>query len=185
MADSHLIPDPETVNFLSEPEREAMLADLPQQAPTMKAKTFNFDQVKSLFKDPTFVPFLMIWITHGIGGWGISFVLPTVIYELGISNTAISQVMTMVRILANLPKTGWMPVSIVPLSSRGSLTPFMELSSYSLLSRSSSSSFCHWPFSSTMASSIHGWLGLGSRLSRSFAIYSSSQSSTRLPSTSL
>ncbi|MBE3041972.1 hypothetical protein IMZ48_05200 [Candidatus Bathyarchaeota archaeon] len=37
----------------------------------------------------------MIWITHGIGGFGITFVLPSVIYELGISNTAISQVMTM------------------------------------------------------------------------------------------
>lgn len=63
----------------------------------MEAKTFSWEQTKSLFKDPTFVPFLMIWITHGIGGWGISFVLPTVIYELGISGTAISQVMTMVR----------------------------------------------------------------------------------------
>ncbi|PSN74162.1 MFS general substrate transporter [Corynespora cassiicola Philippines] len=86
---------PETVNFLDENERDAILADLPKQAPTMKAKTFDFEQIKGLFKDPTFVPFLMIWITHGIGGWGISFVLPTVIYELGISNTAISQVMTM------------------------------------------------------------------------------------------
>jgi hypothetical protein len=63
----------------------------------MAAKTFDLDQIKGLFKSSTFVPFLMIWITHGIGGWGISFVLPTVIYELGISNTAISQVMTMVR----------------------------------------------------------------------------------------
>lgn len=61
----------------------------------MNSKTFNLDQVKTLFRDPTFIPFLMIWITHGIGGWGITFVLPTVIYELGISNTAISQVMTM------------------------------------------------------------------------------------------
>jgi MFS transporter, ACS family, DAL5 transporter family protein len=63
----------------------------------MKANTFNLEQVKELFRDPSFVPFLMIWITHGIGGWGISFVLPTVIYELGISDTgtAISQVMTM------------------------------------------------------------------------------------------
>jgi hypothetical protein len=51
--------------------------------------------VKSLFRSPTFFPFLMIWSTHGIGGWGISFVFPTVIYELDISNTAISQVMTM------------------------------------------------------------------------------------------
>jgi hypothetical protein len=90
------ITDPETEKFLSEKEREAILDDLPEQAPTMKAETFNLGQVKDLFKNPTFIPFLMIWITHGIGGWGISFVLPTVIYELGISNTAISQVMTMV-----------------------------------------------------------------------------------------
>ncbi|KEZ45632.1 hypothetical protein SAPIO_CDS1990 [Scedosporium apiospermum] len=86
---------PETAKFLSEPEREAILNDLPDQAPTMNAKTFSVEQMKNLLKDPTFIPFLMIWITHGIGGWGISFVLPTVIYELGISNTAISQVMTM------------------------------------------------------------------------------------------
>ncbi|KAK2055601.1 high-affinity nicotinic acid transporter [Colletotrichum caudatum] len=86
---------PETVEFLTESERETILADLPEQAPTMNANTVNSQQIKDLFRDPTFVPFLMIWITHGIGGWGISFVLPTVIYELGISNTAISQVMTM------------------------------------------------------------------------------------------
>lgn len=61
----------------------------------MQAKTFDWDQIKELLKSPTFFPFLMIWITHGIGGWSISFVLPTVNYELGISNTAISQVMTM------------------------------------------------------------------------------------------
>ncbi|KAL5388764.1 hypothetical protein DPSP01_002870 [Paraphaeosphaeria sporulosa] len=86
---------PETVVFLDETERQAVLDDLPKQAPSMQAKTFSRAQTVSLFKDPTFIPFLMIWITHGIGGWGISFVLPTVIYELGISNTAISQVMTM------------------------------------------------------------------------------------------
>jgi hypothetical protein len=65
----------------------------------MDAKTFDLKQVKSLLTSPTFIPFLMIWITHGIGGWGISFVLPTVIYDLGISDTAISQIMTMVCLL--------------------------------------------------------------------------------------
>ncbi|GKT63227.1 high-affinity nicotinic acid transporter [Colletotrichum tofieldiae] len=86
-----------TISGLLDSEREVVIADLPEQAPTMNAKTVNFQQIKELFHNPTFIPFLMIWITHGIGGWGISFVLPTVIYELGISNTAISQVMTMVR----------------------------------------------------------------------------------------
>ncbi|KAG7135546.1 MFS transporter prlL like protein [Verticillium longisporum] len=69
---------PETVAFLDEDERAAILADLPDQAPSMREKTLNMEQVKELLRDPTFVPFLMIWITHGIGGWGISFVLPTV-----------------------------------------------------------------------------------------------------------
>lgn len=41
------------------------------------------------------MPFLVIWITHGIGGFGITFILPTIIYELGISDTAVSQLMTM------------------------------------------------------------------------------------------
>ncbi|KAF1913240.1 major facilitator superfamily domain-containing protein [Ampelomyces quisqualis] len=86
---------PQTCKFLSDEERAAIIADLPNQAPTMRDKTFDVEQVRSLFRSPSFVPFLMIWITHGIGGWGISFVLPTVIYELGISNSAISQVMTM------------------------------------------------------------------------------------------
>jgi hypothetical protein len=61
----------------------------------MGAKTFNVAQFKELVLHPTFVPFLLIWITHGIGGWGISFVLPTVIYQLGISDTARTQLMTM------------------------------------------------------------------------------------------
>jgi hypothetical protein len=87
---------PQTARFLSEEERGAIIVDLPKQAPTMRAKTFDSEQIKSLFKSPSFVPFLMIWITHGIGGWGISFVLPNVIYDLGISNTAISQIMTIV-----------------------------------------------------------------------------------------
>ncbi|KAK7737080.1 hypothetical protein SLS63_002871 [Diaporthe eres] len=86
---------PETAAFLSEPEKEAIVADLPSRAPSMQSKTFDLDQIKAMFKNPTLVPFLIIWITHGIGGFGITFVLPTVIYELGISDTAISQLMTM------------------------------------------------------------------------------------------
>jgi hypothetical protein len=34
-------------------------------------------------------------ITHGIGGWGISFVLPTVIYDIGILATRRTQLITM------------------------------------------------------------------------------------------
>lgn len=62
----------------------------------MNSKTCDLGQIKSLFQNPTLVPFLVIWITHGIGGFGITFILPTVIYELGITDTAVSQLMTMV-----------------------------------------------------------------------------------------
>lgn len=114
------------------------MADLPEQAPNMNAKTFNLQQVKELFRNPTFIPFLMIWITHGIGGWGISFVLPTVIYELGISNTAISQVMTMVSFSSEASER-------LPLLGRGGLTePCDSRPSLSFLS-----SFCRSHSSST------------------------------------
>lgn len=45
----------------------------------MTTKTLDLDQIKALFKNPTFVPFLVIWVTHGIGGFGITFILPNVI----------------------------------------------------------------------------------------------------------
>ena len=32
---------------------------------------------------------------HAVGGWGVSTVLPTVIYQLGLTDTAIAQLMTM------------------------------------------------------------------------------------------
>lgn len=52
--------DPETAAFLSELEKEAIIADLPSRAPSMTSKTFDLDQIKAMFKNPTFVPFLLI-----------------------------------------------------------------------------------------------------------------------------
>lgn len=72
-----------------------MLADVPPAAPTMKSKTFDRAQIRALVRNPTLVPFLLIWITHGIGGFGVTFILPNVIYDLGMTNTAVSQLMTM------------------------------------------------------------------------------------------
>ena len=154
-----LQPDPETVKFLSKQEKEAILASLPAGAPTMNAKTWDFSQVKSLFKDPTFIPFLMIWITHGIGGWGISFVLPTVIYELGISGTANSQLMTMVS-SANIA------LNLNPAQRR--LTPYVPPNSHRTQWSSSSSAASR--ISSTRNGSAHGWRAWESRSCRSSAI---------------
>jgi len=90
------LPDyPQESKFLSEDEKNAIIDNLPKTQPTSTAKTWNLEQVKLLFRDPTFPTFTMIWICHSIGGWGVSTVLPTVIYELGLTGSAEAQLMTM------------------------------------------------------------------------------------------
>lgn len=87
----------ENCKWLSPEEKRTLLDSLPETQPKAGARTWNSEQVKALFRDPTFPTFTLIWVCHAIGGWGISTVLPTVIYELGLTNTAVAQLMTMVR----------------------------------------------------------------------------------------
>lgn len=77
----------------------------------MGTKTLDLREMRALLKDPTLIPFLLIWITHGIGGFGITFILPNVIYDLGMTDTAISQLMTMpayTAVFAILLTLGWL-----------------------------------------------------------------------------
>jgi hypothetical protein len=83
--------------FLNEEETQILLEDLPKTQPRSSAKTWNLDQVKGLMRDPTFVTFTLIWMCHAIGGWGVTTMLPTVLNQLGLTDTAISQLITMVR----------------------------------------------------------------------------------------
>ncbi|KAK3701817.1 hypothetical protein LTR37_015239 [Vermiconidia calcicola] len=85
----------ERARFLTTEEKNVIVDSLPKTQPKAGAKTWNKDQVKALFTDPTFPTFTMIWVCHAIGGWGVSTVLPTVIYELGLTDTAKAQLMTM------------------------------------------------------------------------------------------
>lgn len=92
-------PDAST-KFLTQDEKDAILGSVPKTQPKSAAKTWDPAQVRALFSDPTFATFLMIWICHAIGGWGVSKVLPTVVYDLGMEGSAVSQLMTMVRALS-------------------------------------------------------------------------------------
>jgi hypothetical protein len=83
---------PETFKLLTAAEKEAIIDALPKTQPSSKSKTWITSEFISIFKDPATLTFLLIWICHSIGGWGISLVLPTVIYDLGFSVSAISQV---------------------------------------------------------------------------------------------
>lgn len=102
---------PESSNYITEEDKQVILGNLPKTQPTSTAKTWNPGQVQALFKDRTLATFTMIWVFHAIGGWGVSTVLPTVIYELGLTDTAIAQLMTMPTFAfgcASLVFFGWL-----------------------------------------------------------------------------
>ena len=102
---------PESSTFITIEDKQVILNNLPKTQPTSTAKTWNSGQVKTLFTDATMVTFTMIWAFHAIGGWGVSTVLPTVIYELGLTDTAVAQLMTMPTYAfgcASLVLFGWL-----------------------------------------------------------------------------
>jgi hypothetical protein len=79
-----LLPDyPQTAKFLSERERQIIIARLSEGAPSKTSKTWDTQQAIRLLKDQTFWTFTVIWIAHAIGAFGLKLVLPTVIYQLG------------------------------------------------------------------------------------------------------
>jgi hypothetical protein len=88
--------DPQTAKFITEEEREAIIAHLPATGPTTKAKFWDKNEVKKLLRDPTHWCFLSIWTFGGIGGFGVTAVLPNIIYDMGLTGTAQTQLLTMV-----------------------------------------------------------------------------------------
>lgn len=92
------LPDyPETARMLTDEERGVILRRLSSTAPSGEGKNWNWKDLKVLFTDPTLYTFAIYWIAHGIGGFGVSFALPTVIYDLGFTTTSLSQLMNIVR----------------------------------------------------------------------------------------
>lgn len=91
------LPDyPETAKFLTEKERSFLKGRLAKTAPSGKSDQWDSASVKKLFKDPTFYTFGLYWVCHAIGGFGIGYALPTVIYDLGFTTTENSQLMNIV-----------------------------------------------------------------------------------------
>jgi MFS family permease len=91
------LPDyPETARMLTEEEREFLKNRLSSSAPSGKDKSWDWNTIKVLFSSPTVYTFTLYWIGHGIGGFGVNYALPTVIYELGFTSTALSQLMNIV-----------------------------------------------------------------------------------------
>ncbi|KAH6642919.1 retrograde regulation protein 2 [Boeremia exigua] len=83
---------PETAKFLTEEERSYLKNRLSSSAPKDE-KHWDWGSLKAMTKDPTLYSFSLYWICHGIGGFGVGFALPTVVYQLGFTTTAYSQLM--------------------------------------------------------------------------------------------
>lgn len=86
---------PEDSAWLTEEEKRAVIDNRLKTQPSANAKTWSSSEVKAIFKDSRNYTYTFLWICHAIGGWGIAKVLPTVIYELGLSGSAVTQLLTM------------------------------------------------------------------------------------------
>lgn len=98
------LPDyPHTAKMLTPEERELVARRLSATAPSGKTGRWDWSTLKVLFANPTLYTFAMYWIAHGIGGFGVGYALPTVIYQLGFTTTAKSQLMNIVCAQPQLP----------------------------------------------------------------------------------
>jgi hypothetical protein len=96
------LPDyPETARMLTDEERAVIVRRLASIKVSGQAKSWSWPQLATLFKDPTLYTFATYWIAHGIGGFGINYALPTVVYELGFTTTAKSQLMNIASNIFN------------------------------------------------------------------------------------
>ncbi|KAJ7161878.1 major facilitator superfamily domain-containing protein [Mycena crocata] len=86
---------PEKSSWLSDAEKQLILQHLHKDAPTIHGKTFDWGAARLLFTDPTYYSFTAAWICAGVGGSGISFSLPTVIKDLGFTDSRMANVLTM------------------------------------------------------------------------------------------
>ena len=111
------LPDyPQTAKMLTPEERTFILQRLSSSAPSGAEGNWDFASLKALFKDPTVYTFSIYWIGHGIGGFGVGYALPTVIYELGFTTTSLSQLMNIVS-RDPLPLDGWLIITQPPYIS--------------------------------------------------------------------
>lgn len=92
------LPDyPETARMLTGEEQDFLRNRLSSSAPSGKGESWDWRSIKLLLLNPTLYTFALYWIGHGIGGFGVTYALPTVIYDLGFTSTASAQLMNIVN----------------------------------------------------------------------------------------
>ncbi|GJN93320.1 hypothetical protein Rhopal_006367-T1 [Rhodotorula paludigena] len=72
---------------------EYIVAHRHRNAPKTTDKTWVTSEILLMFADPTFWFFSLFWACYAVGAWGISTVLPFVVLDLGISDSAGTQLL--------------------------------------------------------------------------------------------
>lgn len=85
---------PEHATFLTATERELIIESVPTSQPK-GGSDWVWSEAWAVFKDLNTYLFTAIWFFHAVGGCGVTMVLPTVVHDLGLEGTAISQLMAM------------------------------------------------------------------------------------------
>ncbi|KWU42302.1 MFS general substrate transporter [Rhodotorula sp. JG-1b] len=89
-----ILPDwPHTSKWMSPLEQEYVVAHLHRNAPKKTSKTWSTPEIVAMFADPTFWLFSLFWACYAVGAWGISTVLPFVVKDLGITDSAGTQLL--------------------------------------------------------------------------------------------
>lgn len=86
---------PERTLFLTEEERQIIVANRPENQLIIKFKPWYWEQVLVMLYDPLFYKFLVISGCHAIGGLGVATGYPTVILVLVLGDLAITELVTM------------------------------------------------------------------------------------------
>lgn len=85
---------PDDATFLTDEQRRSILNAIPDTQPSAQDKTWDWQQIFSVLKDPTTLTFFLIWACHAVGSKGVTTVLPTVLFSLDMTNTATTQLLT-------------------------------------------------------------------------------------------
>lgn len=102
---------PDDAEFLSSTQKDLVLDALPSTQPSATDDTWNWQQIKDCFKDPTTYTFFLIWMFNTIGTKGVTLALPTVLEGLGITSAPTTQLLTMPPYLVGasiLLATAWL-----------------------------------------------------------------------------
>ncbi|KAK4610452.1 MFS transporter prlL [Fulvia fulva] len=121
-----VFPDfPEQAKWLSDKEKAFLQARLPANAPRSSEMNFNWREVIETLKDQRLWLFTLVFIAKTVGASDLTFYLPTIVADLGLTSIAESQLLTipasvlpiiLIAIASLLTTRFNIPLPLIPLT---------------------------------------------------------------------